>query len=42
MINNRENVLLFEEKVVYLQTKLLDKGTSRRKMVCIHTSAWLI
>ena len=21
MINNRENVLLFEEKVVYLQTK---------------------
>ena len=42
MINNRENVLLFEEKVVYLQTKSLDWGTSHIKMVCVHTSAWLI
>ena len=38
MINNRENVLLFEEKVVYLQTEKLGRAQSVDKW-CAHTSA---
>ena len=37
MINNRENVLLFEEKVVYLQTKKF--GSAYYAVVwCAHTN----
>ena len=37
MINNRENVLLFEEKVVYLQTEKF--GSAYYAVVwCAHTN----